>query len=239
MHRLFLHNQRRDLLVRNEARSHVALMVLLLLVVTIVSAQTRRQAEPICTENGPKRVQVNDTDLSILGLAIGKSSLSDVQAKLGHASLVRVSKEEESDVSICYVSPTDGTVLAFYSGAMGGWKDLTWFALWSREAAFPHAQCSASKLVSRSLSTASGLKLDISTAEMEKRAGKPTTSGTTSVKYDYLCRRKMTDEEIKRFETNNDSDATEDPYFDRMSWIEAHFKESKVARIEVGKIESY
>jgi len=117
-------------LVRNEARSHVALMVLLLLVVTIVSAQTRRQAEPICTENGPKRVQVNDTDLSILGLAIGKSSLSDVQAKLGHASLVRVSKEEESDVSICYVSPTDGTVLAFYSGAMGGWQDLTWFALW-------------------------------------------------------------------------------------------------------------
>jgi len=228
------------MLVRRDARSHVAPIVLLLLVATIVSAQTRRQAEPICGENGPKRVQLKDTDISILGLAVGKSSLEDVQSKLGHASVVRVSKEEESDVSICYVSPTDGTVLAFYSGAMGGWKDLTWFALWSREAAFPQAaQCTPSKLVSRSLSTASGLKLDMSRTEMETLAGKPTKSGITAMKYDYLCRRKITDEEIKRFKANNNWDVTNDLYFDRMSWIEAHLKGSKVSRIEIGEIESY
>jgi hypothetical protein len=226
--------------VRGDTHSRVAIVVLLLLVVTIVSAQTRRQAEPICSENGPKRVQLKDTDLSILGVAIGKSSLTDVQSKLGKAGLIRVSKEEESDVSICYVSPTDGTVLAFYSGAMGGWKDLTWFALWSREAAFPQAaECTTSKLVSRSLSTASGLKLDISRTEMETLAGKPTKSGIAAMKYDYLCRRKITDEEIKRFKANNNWDVTNDPYFDRMSWIEAHFKESKVVRIDIGEIESY
>jgi len=214
--------------------------VLLLLVVTTVSAQTRREDEPICSENGPKRVQLKDTDLSMLGVAIRKSSLKDVQSKLGKASLTRVSEEEESDVSICYISPTDGTVLAFYSGAMGGWKDVTWFALWSQDAAFPQAaQCAPSKIVSRALSTASGLRLDLSRVELEKLAGVSTKSVANSVKYDYLCRRKMSDEEVRCFKASNNWDVTKDPYFDRLSWIEAHFKDSKINRIEIGEIESY
>ena len=117
---------------------------------------------------------------------------------------------------------------------------MTWFALRSRETASPQVtQCTPSKLVSRNLSTASGLKLDISRSQIEQIAGQPTQNRTTSIKYDYVCRRKMTDEEIKRFKTTNNWDVSNDSYFDRMSWIEAHFKELKVARIEIGEIESY
>ena len=167
--------------------SRAVALALLVMSVT-ASSQTSNEDEPYCGENGAKRVEIAKADGSILGLAIGRSSLQDVQAKLGSSKTTRVSRDEESDVSVCYVSPTDGTVIVFYSGAMGGWKDITWFALWSREAAFPHSsKCTPSKLVSRSLSTESGLQLGLSSEKLERTAGKPTKRGRTSVRYDYLC----------------------------------------------------
>jgi hypothetical protein len=175
-----------------------------------------------------------------LGLLIGGASLKDVQAKLGSAKITRVSREEESDLSVCYVSPRDGTVLVFYSGAMGGWKDITWFALWSSTAAFPHSsQCSTSAKVSHDLTTSSGLRLGLTHSQLEGIAGKPTRVRRSSVNYDYICRQKMTDEEIKGFKTANNWDVTKDPYFDRMSWIEVYFTNGKASRIEVGRTESY
>jgi hypothetical protein len=99
---------------------------LLLLVSGIASsAQTRREDEPYCEEKSAKRVEITDADATILGLTIGRTSLKDVQAKLGKAEVTRVSREEESDVSVCYLSPTEGTVLVLYSGATGGWTDIT------------------------------------------------------------------------------------------------------------------
>ena len=216
--------------------------ILLLMLITSITAspQTRREDEPYCSENGARRVEVAKADATILGLAIGRSSLQDVQAKLGHSNLTRMSKDEESDVSVCYVSPTDGTVLVFYSGVMGGGVDITWFAVWSREAAFPHySRCTSSRLVSRNLSTESGLRLGLTREKVDRIVGKPTKPGRTSTKYEYLCRSKMTDNEIKGFKTANNWDVTSDPYFDRMSWIEVHYANSKASRIEVGEIESY
>jgi hypothetical protein len=216
-------------------------VALLLLITTITaSPQTRREDEPYCSESGAKRVEVAKADTTILELAIGRSSLQDVQAKLGRSKITRVSRDEESDVSVCYVSPTDGTVLAFYSGAMCGWKDITWFALWSREDAFPHSsQCTSSKLVSRNLSTESGLQLGLTREKVDRILGKPTKLGRTSTKYEYLCRSKMTEDEIKGFKTANNWDVTSDPYFDRRSWIEVHYANSRASRVEIGEIESY
>jgi len=151
--------------------------------VYVSPAQTRREDEPYCDEKSAKKVGITNADATILGLAIGRASLKDVQAKLGSANVTRVSREEESDVSICYVSPADGTVLVFYSGVMGGGKDITWFALWSREAAFPHtSQCTPSKLVSRSLGTQSGLRLGLTKADLERIVGKPTERGPGELK---------------------------------------------------------
>jgi hypothetical protein len=214
----------------------------LLLVTTIASSpQTRREDEPLCEEKNPKKkVEITEGDATILGLAVGHSSLKDVQAKLGSSKVTRVSREEESDISICYVSPADGTALVFYSGVMGGGVDITWFALWSREAGFSHAsQCTPSKLVSRNLRTVSGLRLGLSKANLEQIAGRPTKHGPAYAKYDYLCRMKMTEDEIKGFKTANNWDVTSDPYFDRMSWIHVWYKDAKVSRIEIGEIESY
>jgi hypothetical protein len=214
---------------------------LLFLLLTAVGApsQTGLEDEPYCDEPSGKKVSITDADATILGLTIGRASLNDVQTKLGNGKLARVSRDEESDVSVCYVSPIDSTVLVFYSGAMGGWKDITWFALWTREAGFPHAsQCTSSKLVSRNLSTQSGVRLELTNAALEQIVGKPTEHAPESVKYNYLCRRKMTEDEIKRFKDANNWEARY-PYFDRTSWIEAHYLNSTVARIEIGRFDSY
>jgi hypothetical protein len=203
------------------------------------AAQTRRDEEPLCDQQGA-RVEITDDDGAILGFAIGHASLKDVQAKLGSARIERVSREEESDVAICYVSPADGTVLVFYSGAMGGWKDITWFALWSGKAAFADAsRCTPSAQVSQNLTTASGLRLGLTQGQLNRIAGTPTKVSGSSAKYDYLCRRKMSQEEITRFKTANNWDVTTDPYFDRTSWIDVYFKDAAASRIEIGEIESY
>jgi hypothetical protein len=217
-----------------------AIVVLLLIATGLSPAQTRHEDEPFCDEESAKNVDIAAGDAAILGFSIGHATLKDVQAKLGSASVRRVSREEESDVSICYVSPADGTVLVFYTGVMGGGTDITWFALWSHEAAYPHAsRCTPSKLVTRSLSTESGVRLGLTKEEVERIVGKPPQNGLKSNKYSYLCRKKMTEEKIKSFKTENNWDVTKDPYFDRMSWIGLWYRDSMTSRIEIGAIESY
>jgi hypothetical protein len=204
------------------------------------AAQSRRENEPYCDARSAKKATITSADARVLGFAIGGSTLGDVQKKLGPTRAIAVSREEESDVSICYFSPLDGTVLIFYTGVMGGGEDITWFAIWSREAAFPHrSECSPSKLVSRTLSTASGLRLDLTRTEWARIAGIPNQTKSAFDQFDFLCRRKMTEEEIRGFKTANGWDVSNDPYFDRMSWIKAWYKNSRASRIEIGEVESY
>jgi hypothetical protein len=213
--------------------------IFLVLGIVTCIAQNQREKKPLCDSQG-KGVDITDGDATILGFAIGRSSLQDVQAKLGNAPTERVSREEESDIVICYVSPTDGTVFAVYSGAMGGWKDITWFALWSGEAPFPNrSNCTTSSKVSQNLATASGLRLELTAEELKRIAGTPSKVSGSSIKYDYVCRRKMTQDEISGFKVSNNWDVTNDPYFDRMSWIDVHLKDARASRVEIGRIESY
>jgi len=217
-----------------------ATVFLFLAVGLTLSAQTPPEDEPYCDGKAGKTVQIADSDAKILGFVIGRTSLKDVQTRLGKATPIRLSREEESDIAICYVSPADGTVLALYSGAMGGWTDLTHFALWSREVVpARYSHCTPSALVTRKLSTESGLRLGLKREEVERLAGNPAHAARDSEKYEYTCKRKMTPEEIKGFKTANNWDVSQEPYFDRMSWIDVSYTNSALSHIEVGEIESY
>jgi hypothetical protein len=88
------------------------------------AAQTRHEDEPLCDQKGAKRVEITDDDAAILGFAIGHASLKDVQDKMGSARIERVSRDEESDVAICYVSPADGTARSF--GSENGIFGVRW-----------------------------------------------------------------------------------------------------------------
>ena len=221
-------------------RSTRAIALFIVLGIVTCSAQSSPEEDPICDRQGSKKVDIADDDATILGFSIGHTSLDEVQAKLGKATIERVSHDEESDVAICYVSSADGTVFAVYSGAMGGWKDITSFALWSREVRFPNvSRCTSSTEVSRALTTKSGIRLGLTAAELKRIVGVPSKVSDFSMKYDYACRRKMTQDEITSFITTNNLDVKKYGYFDRMSWIDVRFKTATVSRVEVGRTESW
>ena len=219
------------------APSRVAL--LLILGVALCRSQNPKEGLP-CVQSGSAKVQVANRDATILGLTIGHASMNDVQTQLGVAEKTRVSNEEESDLAECYISPNDGTVLTFYTGAMGGWKDITRFSLRARDAKFSNSgKCARSMLVSRKLSTKGGLQLGLSEQDVEAIEGSPTSRGRSYARFEYTCRRKMTEDEIKGFKTANNWDVRSDPYFDRTSWVDVRFNSVGASRIEVGMIESY
>lgn len=229
---------RYSLIMHRNKRTRIYLLFLFALA---CPAQTWQEAEPVCSAKSADKVEIAPADTKFLGFTIGHSTLKDVQARLGPANVVTVSPGgADSDQSVCYFSPSDGTVVIFYTGPMGGWRDITWFAIWSQKAAFPkRAECSPSKVVSRTLSIASGVRLGLSRAEFERLAGVPTQRKPAIDEYSYLCRRRMTAEEIRGFKTANGWNVTSDPYFDRTSWIKAWFRDSGTSRIDIGEVESY
>lgn len=215
--------------------------LLLLMAVVWFSAtptQTPTEEAPECNKQGIGKVQLTQQDTTILGLTIGSTSLKDVQAKLGQTEFLP--RNESSPNTVCYVSPTDGTVLSFGAGAMGGFVDVTEFSLWSREARFPNVKaCLPSKLISSNLSTLSGIKLGLSLQQLNTIVDAVPTTKHAEAHYELSCREKMTPEEIKRFKTANNWDVSDNPFFDVTSFVEAQFSDSKASRIYVAKIESY
>lgn len=219
------------------------LVVVALTTLTTSPAQIRRAADsdPVCSSAGIGKLHLAKADITILGLTIGSTSLKNVREKLGAARIFSTQiGSSPPSYAICYVSPIDGTVLAFGTGAMGGFVDVTDFGIWSREAKFPNvASCQPSNLVSRKISTTSGIRLGLSVRQMTNIVGAQPKITREAVSYDMTCRRKMTAAEIKGFKTANGWDVSSDPYFDVDSSVDARFASTGAIRIEIAKIESY
>jgi hypothetical protein len=222
----------------------VASTALLLFSLTVGFAasptQTRSDDEPECTKEGVRKLQLTRDDTTILGLTIGTASMKDVEAILGGAHVLPLHGSASASHIICYVSPTDGTVLTLGTNGMGGFVDLVEFGIWAPEAKFPDVSaCSHSKLVSRDLSTVSGIRLGLSLKQLSHIVGKRAAAPNAKAHYQLWCRQKMTPEEIRRFETSKGSGVAERPYFDVSSFVYAHFTSSGVSQIDIAKTVSY
>ncbi len=219
-------------------------LLLMLLVVDFAASPTQTHSDdaPECTKQGVGKLQLTIDDTTILGLTIGSASLKDVGAKLGQAQLLPDdgSGSVTASRSICFVSQADGTVLTFGAGPIGGFVDVTEFSIWSREAKFPNVSaCDPLKLVSRGLSTTSGIRLGLSLKQMNDIVGKRPTNQRAVMHYEMGCRRKWTPDEVERFKRANNSDVSEYPYFDVTSFVDVHFTSAGASRIDIAKFESY
>jgi hypothetical protein len=209
-------------------------VALTVLVVAPWSSRTTANENPECSQKGSNKVQLTADDTTILGGMIGVS-MKDVQAKLGQATPFLPTSN-----SICFVSPTDGTVLTFSTGPFGGFENITGFELWSRESKFPNvAKCTRSTLVSRDLSTKSGIRLGLSAEQLAKLVGAPSSGQTELSQYEMWCRQRMTDDDIRAFKNVNNWDVSADPYFDVGSFVQAHFINARVSRIKIAQTKSY
>jgi hypothetical protein len=210
-------------------------LLLLLLLVRTLGSQTLPY-EPKCTAQGRDKLQLTREDTTILGLTIG-ASLKAVQEKLGPAKSLPTHGYASASNTICYVSPADGTVLTFGAGPMGGFTDVTEFALWSGEEKFPNiSMCSRSSLVSVALATESGIRLGLHETDLTTIVEKKPAARQNTASYDFLCARKMTKIEIDRFSADG---AKDNPFFDLTSLVRVHFSNGVASRIEIYKGESY
>jgi hypothetical protein len=219
--------------------SKAFLLLLLVIDFGVLPIHTRSDDAPDCTKQGVGKLQLTIEDTTILGLTIGSASLKDVGAKLGQAQLLPGDGSVTASRTICFVSPADGTVLTFGAGPLGRFVDVTEFSIWSRAAKFPNVSaCNPSKLVSRGLSTASGIRLGLSVSQMNNIIGKRATNQRAVMHYEMGCRRNMTPDEVERFKRANNSNAPEYPYFDVTSFVDAHFTSAGASRIDIAKFES-
>lgn len=179
--------------------------------------------------------KIDDSHFKILGFTVGEyTTLGDIQAKMGKAKMFY--DEDGAYDYLCYISKSDKTIIVF------GFQDnlLNKFMLASSEADFEECdQCTESSLVSKEVSTESGIKLGISKEQVISLLGEPPFQTPNKLSYHKYWQIKMTDAEIDRmcqlFPQHADY-TRKNPYWDTVGKINAIFSHNKLLSIELSKI---
>ncbi|MHB8844612.1 MAG: hypothetical protein ACYC7L_07645 [Nitrospirota bacterium] len=189
-----------------------------------------------------KQSDIDESHLTLMGLTIGKSTLSDVIGKLGDTEFFKSDEKEHADDRICYRSDSkiDEIVVIFDAGALGGWSTITSVTLAYADKAnvVDTRSCKRIALVKRQASTKSGIRLGIDLSELERILGKPNEIENEIASYHYYSQKRMSDKEVRRYE-NLGTGVRNYPYFDVMSGVEATFRNSRLVLVTIHKTESY
>ncbi len=178
--------------------------------------------------------KIDDSHFTIMGFAIEKNKLEDIQAKMGMSHVF--SRTEQGPDYICYISKSDKTVLI-----LGFSLDyLSEFMLLSAEAEFKDcAQCSETALISKDLHTESGIQLGMSKRQLKKLLGKPILESKKKLLYRNDWKVKMTDAEIDRITKLSSPEGAnairKNPYWYVTVSIDADFSDSKLVAIKIAK----
>lgn len=163
----------------------------------------------------PKKL--SDQELNVLGLIIGKSTLSDVAKKMPNKNIVQKGDASKSLSSLCY---WDGKnrILAFNSGEMGGsQKVITSVTL---EQGSKSSGCALENKINSELNI-SELSVGMEKKKVINLKGRPNKELKNLILYNY---------ESAEGEGENRMDIT--------SILELHFSNDKLIKIGLSKIES-
>jgi hypothetical protein len=110
-----------------------------------------------------------EAELAVMGMRVGKDSLSDVLSRIGLAPLAPGGAADE----LCYAAenPFEATWVVFGSGASGRWERLTHIRVLS--IAPPGLSCRRTPLVTAMVSTDSGIHKGMTLDELRARFGPP------------------------------------------------------------------
>src|SRR5579872_146075 len=98
--------------------------------------------------------------LEILGFTLGRSTLAEVEAKLGKSAARKCSHEEEASKEVCYLAGKGQTRVVFEAGFSGGWMELDGYKLIAASLQPPcYRQCPRVAQVTSDVQTQGGLKL--------------------------------------------------------------------------------
>lgn len=186
-----------------------------------------------------KKVDVS-RQLSLMGFTLGRSTLTDVQNKIGTATAGACSKEEEASKVICYVSQGPDKVRVYFeAGFSGGWSRLDGVKVVSGKLTSScRLQCTRTAAFARGLQTEGGLRLGLNREELIRLLGTPTKVNQNRLTFEWLSKQPMTETEIDR-ETETFKAPVTDPYWDVSDSIDITLEESVVAEFEIKHIVTY
>jgi hypothetical protein len=175
----------------------------------------------VIVKDVPTQKKLTEKDLTILGFAVGTSTLADVAKLMPNKNLVRSGDAGTSNSSLCYTNGKD-IILTFNSSEMGGGdKTITEIFLYSDlKKSQDKAICIQSDKINSDIEIY-GLKLGLGRNKVVALKGKPSKENKELIIYNY--------ESSIRIGENK---------FDVTSLVELFFSNGTLNRIELSHIES-
>ena len=164
---------------------------------------------------------------TLLGLVIGRHTLSDVVKRLGAAPIVKADRVDGRPNTVCFLSSTDDTLVVFEAGPLGGFETLTAATVAPRSAyALDAAKCGASRSIDRSSTRMGGLHLGASIAEVSRtlRApGRAVSNGIVEISFERTTMAKRGTDSVEMDTTSGVVARASD---DRVVWFSVYYIES-------------
>ena len=139
---------------------------------------------------------LNEENFSIGELQMGKSGINDIRRRFGKATVVERGDASTDRRQLCYVSQTgrEPVYIVFEFG-----EDMSNFYLFTGGKAWKgERMCVKSAKVSKSLGTASGLKLGLSPDAVKAILGQPDATRDDALAYSREVKRKASPAQIER-----------------------------------------
>jgi hypothetical protein len=178
--------------------------------------------------------QLAKANLTILGLTIGDCTSLDIYSKMGPGIPFR--EDTNPDISqVCYVSDKDDTLILFSVDD----DQCVRFELMSHKNKFYKWHfCVKSPLVSKHLTTESGIKLGMSKSRLKAILGVSRNESQEHLKYDYEWKQKMNRAEIETTSPGT-KNMMKDPFWTVNAAIKAEFSEAGLISFDLLKIRQY
>jgi hypothetical protein len=175
----------------------------------------------------------------MLGFTLGKSTLADVESKLGKSAARKCSREEEASKEVCYLAGEGKTIVVFEAGFSGGWKELDGYKVIEGSLQRPcYRQCPRAAQVIGDVQTEGGLKLGLTREQLIALLGPPKRTRGNKLSFVWQSRQAMTKEQQEAASRTFKSPVT-DPNYDVQDAIEVMLADSRVIEFEVQHIVTY
>ena len=189
----------------------------------------------------PQKRELAKTNFQVLGITLGENMLSSAARKLGRVTIVERGDASTGRSQACYTSAgaEDKVHLIFEEGEV----EYTFFLFAGGPTWEGANYCLASKAISRSVATASGLRLGQSPAEVIAILGKPTNQRKNVLVYSFSVRKKASPQDLKEARERNPDMSEKEiqehyGYYDLGTGVVAKFADSKLIYLAVSKVES-
>jgi len=174
-----------------------------------------------------------------LGFALVRTTLGDVQKKLGPAEMKEAGDAGGYEATVCYVVPDTKVLLIFKSGELGGnTHDLLGFSMRLLSDPPPMECLRLGISVTRTIDlSVGGLRLGMSREEFEKVLGKTEVNGEGALARVFNRRERLSPERVKQF-CVLDPSVEQDPYYDVQIFVDGRFANKKLIEVSVWKTET-